>query len=70
MSECPSSLIMKTNFDRGSPLLEEAIEIRALLHHSWQEIDFAYDELTEQERAAISRRTFEKLVEWVKGSDK
>jgi hypothetical protein len=46
-------------------IVPEPEAIRALLKHSWKDVDFQYDQLTDEERAAISPEQFERVVTWL-----
>jgi len=56
------ALTLVTTIEPGGTSFEP---IRRLLYYSWKPINFHYDQLTAQEKSAISRIDFEILVPWV-----
>ena len=45
-----------------------AAVIARLLQHTWAQVDYDYDRLTEAERAIMPREVFDKLSTWAKAA--
>jgi len=50
------------------PDVENSFAVARLLAHSWKDIDFVYEKLTDEERKLVSREEFDEIVAWVRRS--